>query len=39
LTGSVSIDGVNAQAVMVPYDVIKAEWLKFQATQSQVALK
>lgn len=39
LTGSVSIDGVNAQAVMVPYDVIKAEWLKFQATQAQVALK
>lgn len=39
LTGSVSLDGVTAQAVMVPYDVIKAEWDKFQATQSQVALK
>lgn len=39
LTGSVSLDGVTAQAVMVPYEVIKAEWDKFQATQSQVALK
>lgn len=39
LTGSVDNNGAPAKAVMVPYEVIKAEWVKFQAAQSQVALK
>ena len=39
LTGGVSMDGANEQAVMVPYEVIKAEWLKFQSTQDKVAVK
>jgi hypothetical protein len=34
LTGSVSMDGATDQAVLVPYEVIKAEWDRFQATKN-----
>lgn len=40
LTGSVNSDAKSApMAVLVPYDIIQAEWLKFQALKSQVAMK
>lgn len=40
LTGSVNSEAKSApMAVLVPYDIIQAEWLKFQALKSQVAMK
>lgn len=39
LTGAVYSDTPDEKAVLVGYSVIKAEWVKFQAAQSQVTLK
>lgn len=37
LTGSVTDSKSTEFAVMIPYEVIQSEWLKFQATQMQAA--